>query len=350
MRITIDDRKFIWLALIVAAIFVRHTLIAALLPFILALLLSAVIEPGVTFLENRARMPRPVATLVALLTTILAGGYVALVVATKVLSELVQLGSLLQRYQQVPVDLATRLIEELNRLNEILDQRQLPQTVQDNILQAVDDLTTAGIGLLTQGINLTLNAATKVPALIVILVITVIATYFILKDKDSLVESILRVLPEGIRSRARAAQQRMADDLLGFVKASLILLSLTTFVIAVGLIIVGVNYWMTLALIAGLLDIIPVLGPGFLMVPWAVGAWILGSPALAIKLLLIYSASFLIRQMFQAKILGDFIGVHPLPMLVALYAGIHFFGFEGIVVAPLLVILVKAVYSLTARP
>ncbi len=349
MKLQIDDRKILWLILLVGAVFLRQPLIAAALPFILGVCLAALIDPLVNLLEARVRLPRWMATTLSLAAVVLAGGYLWLLVTTKVFSELIQMGALLQRYQHIPVDLATRLIESLNRLNEIVDQRQLPLSVQENILQAVDDIANAGFGLITQGINITLNAAGKVPSLIIVLVIALLATYFMLKDRDALSDSALSVLPAGVREKARAVQRRIVADLVGFIKAQLILLTLTTIVIGVGLIAIGINYWMTLAIIAGILDIIPVLGPGFLLVPWAIGAWLLGQTALATKLLLIFALSFLIRQLFQAKILGDFIGVHPLPMLIALYAGIHFFGIYGIVVAPFIVIVAKALYISTTR-
>lgn len=350
VQISIDDRKLLWLALFVVAILLRQSLVAALLPFFLAVCLAAILEPAVNLLEQRGRLPRSLSTILILFAVVSAGGYITLLVATKVLSELVQMGTLLQRYQHVPVDLATKVIEDLNRLNEIVDQRQLPQAVQDNILQAVDDIANAGVGLITQGINLTLNAASKVPSLIVILVIALIGAYFMLKDRDRLVESTLAAVPAGVREKTRDLQQRIVVDLVGFIKAQFILLTLTTVVIGVGLIAIGINYWMTLAIVAGVLDIIPVLGPGFLLIPWAIGAWTLGQTALATKLILLFGLSFFLRQLFQAKILGDFIGVHPLPMLLALYAGIHFFGIQGIIVAPVLVIIAKALYAITKRP
>ena len=350
MQISIDDRKFLWLAALVVAVLLRQSLAAALLPFVLALAFAALAEPLVGLIERRGRLPRSVATVVGLFTLVLAGGYLSLIVTTQVLAELVQMGALLQRYQRVPVDLAATIIDELNRLNEVFDQRGLPQVARENILRAVEDLTRAGVGLLTQGINFTLNAVSKVPSFILVLVIALIATFFIVKDRERLVDASLGILPAPMRGRARAIQQRISADLVGFFKAQLVLFSLTTVVVGASLLFIGVDYWMTLALVAGILDAIPVVGPGFLLVPWAAAAWALGAGELAVKLIVIFVVSFLIRQAFQAKILGDFIGVHPLPMLVALYAGVHLFGVLGFIVAPVLVIVAKAVYLVTKDP
>lgn len=347
MRVSIDDRKLLWLVLIVAAFFFRQPLAATILPFILALALAAILEPLVTFFQTRTRMPRALAAVVSLVVVVVSGGYALLLIFTKVVSELVQMGALLQRYQRVPVDFATYLIQRLNEINELFDQRGLPATVQQNIIQTVENLAAAAVNLATQGINLVVNAMSQVPYLVVVFVVSMIATYFLVKDRDQLVESILSASPPPLRERLREAWSRILADIVRFFKATLILISLTVIMTSLGLIAIGVNYWMTLAIIAGILDLIPILGPGFLFVPWAIGAATLGHVALAVQLLILYLITFLVRQLFQAKILGDSIGIHPLLMLVVLYAGIQFFGLYGFIVAPILIIIGKALYSLT---
>lgn len=349
MQISIDDRKFIGVVVIILAIVFHKPLIATLLPFTLALALSALIEPLVQLLQTRLRAPRAVAAAVGLFALILAGGYLSLIVATKVLSELVEMGSLLQRYQRVPVDFAAMLIDELNALNELFDQRGLPQSVQEDMLNTVRNLTETAVNWITRGINVAISAASQIPSLIVVAVITFIATFFLTKDKERLVDSALALAPPAMQDRLRDAQSKITTDLVGFLKAQALLVLLTTVVIAVGLGIIGVDYWMTLAIIAGILDFIPVLGPGFLFVPWAIGAATLGKGVLVVKLLTVYGVAFIVRQVFQAKILGDSIGVHPLFMLIALYAGIHFFGLQGFIVAPILVIVVRALITLRTQ-
>ena len=181
MRITVDDRKIIVIAVLVAAFFLRQPLVASLIPFLIALALAAVIEPVSNYLHTRLRLPKSASALISLLMVVLAGGYLFLIVSTKVLSELVRMGSRLQRYQTIPVDLASDVIVWLNELNELFDQRGLPAAAQENILQTVDNLTQTAVGWVTQAINLVLNAASQVPALILVLVIALIATYFLCK-------------------------------------------------------------------------------------------------------------------------------------------------------------------------
>lgn len=349
MQISVDDRKLMGLVVLILAIVFHRPLIATLLPFTVALALAALMEPLVNLIEARLKAPRPVAAAAGLFAVVLAGGSLLLIATAKVLSELVEMGSRLHRYQRVPVDFAAMLIEELNELNELFAQQGLPLTVQENILNTVRNLTETAVNLITLGINLVINTVSQIPTLIVIAVITLIAAFFLVKDKERLIESALTLAPGSMKERLRQAQTKITVDLVGFFKAQAILLMLTTVVVAIGLGIIGIDYWMTLAIIAGILDAIPVLGPGFLFVPWAIGAATLGNGVLAVKLLVLYAVTFMVRQVFQAKILGDSIGVHPLPMLIALYAGIQFFGLQGFIVAPILVIVVRALLTLRTQ-
>lgn len=343
MQISIDDRKFVLLAIIVAGIFIRQPLIAALIPFLLALALAAILEPVARKLERSLKFPRVLASSFVLSAFVVAGGYLFLLVSAKILSELVRMGGRLQRYQDVPVDLVTQLLIRWNELNELIDQRGIPGEVRDNIINAVENLTNTAFSLIGTSINVVIGAVGQIPALLVVVVIALIATYFLVKDKDALVQSALSIAPEAIRAKAREIGRRVIVDLVGFVRGQLLLFLITTVIVSVGLILIGVDYWLTLALISGILDVIPVVGPGFLFFPWAIFAWALGHPVLSLQLFVLYVFTFLVRQVIQPKVLGDSIGVHPIAMLVALYAGIQFFGLQGLIVAPILVIIAKGV-------
>lgn len=349
MQIKVDEKKLLWLGLFIGAIFVRHALIATLIPFILALVVAALIDPIVNFFQNKVRLPRSAAAIVSLILVLLTGTITFLFLFTKVVSELIQMGSLLQRYQRVPVDFTTAIIERLNDLTELFDREGLPSEVQRNLLQTVEGIAKTSFDLLSQGISIVLKWATQVPFFFVVGVISLLATYFLVKDRDMLVQSFIKLSPPRIQREFLDAWQRIIVDLVNYLKAQALLISLTTVVVAIGLILIGIDYWVTMALIAGFLDLVPLLGPGFLFLPWAIGAITLGDTALGINLLSLFTFSFLVRQLFQAKLLGDSIGIHPLNMLVALYAGVQFFGVQGFIVAPFLVIVGKAVYTVRTQ-
>ena len=114
---------------------------------------------------------------------------------------------------------------------------------------------------------------------------------------------------------------------------------------AAGLMLLGTRYWLILAILIGILDNIPVVGPGIIFFPWVGIAILTSDMPKAIALSLLYLAIFSFRQLLEPKIMGDSVGIHPLAMLLALYGGIVAFGVIGIFVGPITAIVLKAVFG-----
>lgn len=335
--------KRLMFALIIGIIiYFRRYIIASLLPFFIAFILAGLIEPAVRYFHERVRLPRSTAVVTVLVMVLIVGGYASTLITAKVLSELVDMSGQATAYQRTIIDVSTDVV---NRLTEAADEELVPQPVQNALLSAIENLSERGREFTVSSIASVLGAFAALPGLLVVIVITLIATYFISKDRAFISQGLLQLAPERWREPLSTAQERIVVDMAGFLKAQFLLLVITTSVAALGLYLIGSRYWMTLALGTGLLDLIPMVGPGFLFMPWTGVSLLLGDTPLAIQLSLIYAAVFVVRQTLQPKILGDSIGAHPLLMLAALYAGIISFGVQGFIVGPLVMIIVRALMT-----
>ena len=101
----------------------------------------------------------------------------------------------------------------------------------------------------------------------------------------------------------------------------------------IGLLICGVDYAFIIALGIAILDFLPFFGAGLIMVPWAVIAFADENYFLAIGMIVTWGIGQLVRQLIQPKIVGDKVGVAPLPTLVLLFLGYKFWSVFGMVVA-----------------
>ncbi|MFZ3129696.1 MAG: AI-2E family transporter, partial [Desulfosporosinus sp.] len=128
----------------------------------------------------------------------------------------------------------------------------------------------------------------------------------------------------------------------GYLRAQAILVSVTAFSTIGGLLLMGNRYAVTLGVLAGLLDIVPIVGTGMLFVPWIVGLIILGSVGEGLKVLLIWIITVTVRQFLEPKVLSNGIGIHPLPTLISMYVGLQLLGGIGLIVGPALVISYEA--------
>ena len=105
--------------------------------------------------------------------------------------------------------------------------------------------------------------------------------------------------------------------------------------------LLGLRYALLLAVLTAVIDALPVLGAGTVLLPWAVYDLLTGNVPLALGLAITYAAVTVLRSAIQAKLLGDQLGLHPLASLAAIYAGWTLWGVMGMLLFPILAICVK---------
>jgi len=135
----------------------------------------------------------------------------------------------------------------------------------------------------------------------------------------------------------------ISSALTGFVRAQFILISITFLQATFGLYLLGIEYALTIGVLVGLVDLIPILGPGSIFIPWAFWHIIVGEYKFAVALLILYGILAIVRQLIEPKILGTSLGLHPLATLMAVFIGLRLFGISGIILGPLSLIIFKAV-------
>lgn len=343
--LNIDFRKIIVLVLIVLMIIFRIPVFSALLPFFLALILANILDPIVLWLQRRVRLPRGVATIFTLGALLLTVGYGSLWILNNLYKEVVELAAALPSHQKTITRLAVELTE---RMQDIFDE--VPRDVTTFAQEYIDGFTRNALEFVGAMANAFIGSIAALPVVFVTAVITVLATYFFTKDKEVVDVNLLRAVPLRVRPTLAELRDKILLDLVGFFKAQFVLFVINTALAALWLFLGGARYWMLLSLTLGILDVIPVLGPGLVLVPWAAISLWFGNTTLALSLLALFFAMFGVRQLLQAKILGDSVGIHPLLMLFALWAGIVIFGVWGFLIGPVIVIFGKAIWNTGAIP
>ena len=132
--------------------------------------------------------------------------------------------------------------------------------------------------------------------------------------------------------------------LFGFIKAQLTLISLTTVIILIGLLILRVNYAVTIALVAGLVDILPYLGTGLIFVPWIIYEVIQAIWVLLLDWCPLYYRSCPTSN-YGTKVLSSNIGLDPLATLIALFVGFKLIGFLGLIVGPVTLVIITTLHK-----
>ena len=132
--------------------------------------------------------------------------------------------------------------------------------------------------------------------------------------------------------------------MVSYVRAMAILLCLTFVELAIGFAILGLDYALVLAFFISLIDALPILGTGTVLIPWALVSLITGDFFIAIGLAVIYGVVAIVRNLIEPKIIGQQIGLHPLITLASVYVGLKIFGFFGIFM-PVFLVFAKQLYA-----
>lgn len=131
----------------------------------------------------------------------------------------------------------------------------------------------------------------------------------------------------------------------GYFKAQLTLMVMTFLIFSIGLVIIDVDFPLLIGFVIAILDIVPVLGSGIVMIPWVIISLIQGNSQRALGLAIVYVVATLIRQLIEPKITGDKIGIRPLYTFIATILGSLIFGPVGIILGPIVAVIIKSIIN-----
>src|SRR5690606_9974171 len=184
-------------------------------------------------------------------------------------------------------------------------------------------------------------ALVDVPNILIVLVVMAIATFMISKDRDVVGKGALALVPPPWRETVADVARQLMTSTVGFLYAMALLVLATTLITILGLAILGSPYALLLGILSGLLDLIPVLGPGLIFIPWIIYNLVFGNFTFGLLLALLYGIMVGLRTVLQAQIIGDRMGIHPLVALISIYIGARLVGPAGLILGPLVAVVLK---------
>lgn len=170
----------------------------------------------------------------------------------------------------------------------------------------------------------------------------VISAFLISARLPKLKDMADRHLPKSWQERYLPALRRVRKALGGWLRAQIKLSGVTWGIVTVGFLVLRIPYAPAWALLIALVDAVPILGTGTLLVPWAMICLLQRESLRAIGLLCIYGVAAMTRTVLEPRLVGHQLGIDPLVTLVCLYAGYRFWGILGLLLTPILASAVKS--------
>jgi len=316
----------------VLVIWLGPKLISFFLPFVIAIIVSAIANPLVNFLEKKVKILRKHSSAVI----------IVLVLAVLFAVIYLLIWSILQGLQSLFGELDNIIATFLGFLDEFrLALTNLSISLPDSLHETISSLDasieTALTGFATdlmEQINLSaagsyLNSALNI---LILIIISILATYFVMIDRNQLALVISRAVPTSIQQYYRVVMDNIKTAVGGYLKTQLKLMLIIMLALFVGFKLLDVEYALLLAFITSILDFLPVFGTGTIIGPWVVFEIISGDYLYAVFLVIIYLVCLLLKQLLQPKIMGDSVGLSPLYALFFMFVGYRINGIIGMII------------------
>lgn len=307
-----------------------------LLPFILAGIIAILIDPVINSICRRLRLHRGWAVISVIIILIGTISTVVFLVSSRLLFELQKLSRNIPELSRAVED----LIHNVQNLYLVID---LPAEVLHQIQLVVGEIGLAITHAVSVMINVLINFITSLPTIFIFFLIMMIATFFFSRDKALMQQVLVNIFPERLRRRVQSIYLDLAAALVGYVRAQVIMVSINTTIAITGLHLLGAEYALIMGLVIGFFDILPVFGPGTVLIPWAIWNFAAGNIKFGISLAALYVIMIIVRQIMEPKLVAENLGFHPLATLAALFIGLKTLGVVGIFIGPTILVLGRAI-------
>jgi sporulation integral membrane protein YtvI len=335
--------KILLIVLLAAGLyFIGLPLIVMLLPFIIAGFVTLLMEPIVGFFQKRLKLSRKLSSLFSLIIVLIIFGAVVSIIIYKIIIELVTLSYAVPEYfKTIDLNNESIYLADLGKRFYLSIPPDVAALIQAKVGETITTVSGYLTAFVTSTLSFILGIIAYLPEIFVFIIITIISIYFMSSDRQMIRDFIFNQIPEKWHSKITGLKNDLFYAFIGFIKAQIIIMLISIIIASIGFSIIGVDYAITLGLLVGLAELIPVVGTGIIFVPWIIYMFIIKNFFVAIGLVCTYVLGVIVRQTVEPKIVGMQIGVYPLVTLISMYIGLELFGLFGMILGPIIVILLK---------
>lgn len=313
-------------------------LIGYLLPFIIATVIAFLMQKPADFLSRKTRFKK--GRIAAFLSVL-----IYLIVVFSVVFSLYKGTVFLMGFTE-------KLPEFLNKISVFLNQIQIKFStiIPENYKIALgvfwENFVSSFSGKLGGFISKILtNIAKNTPSFLFSSVIALVASCYIAKDYNILVNFVKELCGKARTENIKKIKEILFNSVFKLLKGYLILMLLTFLELLIGLMFLRVKNAVLIALLVSFVDILPVIGLGTVLIPWAVISALSNNVGFAVGLAVLYISSVIIRNFLEPKIIGTQIGINPLFTLLAIFVGLKTLGVFGLFLFPIALIVIIKFYK-----
>lgn len=305
-----------------------------LFPFITGFLIAWLLRRPARYLAGKFRITYkiPAAFLTAVFYILIIG--LLFLAGTQLFSALKDL------VQMLPSIFSNQLLPFIDRSINAVENFlvQFDQSVAAQMdtwfLELSSSLSEMITALSSSALKLISGVAAKTPTLILRVVLTVISTFYFSFDFERITAFFKHIMPKKITDTVLPVKDKTISSVKIFLRSYCLIFLLTSAELSLGFLLLGVPYPAVLGVLVAVVDLMPILGTGLILLPWALITAVTGNLLFALGMLLLYIVITVIRNIVEPKLVGKQIGLHPLATLISMFVGLQLFGIVGMFILP----------------
>lgn len=305
------------------------------MPFIIGFFLYLLANPLNRFLLKQ-KLPRAFSSAAALLIISAVVFFILRTASVKIFAELRALITETSVNPQETFGFITK------RVSTLLDAASLPFDTLGSIFSALSDALSGALTNLFSSLSTSLlNMAKNIPSLFIQIITAFITAFFLLKESCIVFSFFRTFFGEKAYEGFLKIKNTFLNVFLKYLKAQLIIGGIIFAVLLTGFLLLKLDYAFLLAIATALVDVVPVLGTGTVLIPLAIYNFLIQNISLGWGLVVLYGITLLTRQLCEPKIVGEKLGIHPLVTIFSIYLGMKLFGIWGLIFGPITAIFIK---------
>ncbi|TLS37519.1 sporulation integral membrane protein YtvI [Pseudalkalibacillus caeni] len=308
-------------------------------PIFVGYVIFLIIEPLARYL-NRKGMKKTLATTVSTLLFILVITSIVFLAGVIFTAQIQHLINMVPFYfDKFQDQLMAQVHWAQNQINA------LPPDVVNKAQEYTSLIISRASHIASAFLNGLFEFVTSIPTLLINFIVGIILAYFLSIEIEMWKRIAEEKTPKTFKNAYFFLKENVLTGIGVYLKAQLKLITITFVIILIGLWILQVENAFTIALLSAFFDLLPLLGVSAVFIPWSIYLFIVGKSTLAIWLLVLLGIVVLIRQVMEPKITGDSLGVSAFTILAFMIISLSLFGVAGVILSPILLILIKALYE-----
>ncbi len=320
-------------AVLFAYVFVKY-LFALVFPFLIAWAVAFSVRPLAIRISGGTKIP--VRFVRVILSTLILLGIIAILVSAVSYA----LGEAWDFFVGIKDSDAIYnvLVRIMNPISGWLGEREGAEELEGHIGEAIKAMMSSFLSGVVSWVS---SFVSSVPRVVIFVVVTVVASVYFSLDLERINAFVKGALPKKASDWLVRFKNRFFGVSIKYIRSYLILMLITFTIMLFGFLVLRVKYAVLLAFVVALLDVLPLIGVGTILVPWSVYQMIFGKFSLGVGLMLLFVICELTRQFIEPKILGKNLGIHPILSIMLLYLGYYSLGLLGLLLVPLISVFIN---------